>query len=69
MAEVLRIRSKTLGGHVHTRLFMGPSADQTLQSLGSLVMDLEQWDLLRAVLSAGGQRFPEDITVEVMESS
>lgn len=49
-----KLRSRALGGHVLTTLFVGVDADH-LQNSGDLVMGAEQWCVLTMVLSAGCQ--------------
>lgn len=48
---------------MHARVFHAKSADHDAVSLGSLVMLTDEWDLLSAVLTAGAQRFPEDVVL------
>ena len=48
--RVLRLRYRTLGGHVHCRLFTAAHPDMTFAKSGDLVFAIDEWADVRALL-------------------
>jgi len=64
-----RFRHQQLGGHVHVQLFIGPTANHTLQCSGELVFDIEQWKSFELILKRGQSATDLDIVqVETRQS-
>ena len=51
---VLKLRDEKRGDHVHTTFFCGPD-NQTLRNLGTLVMDVGEYQLIGAALLLGAE--------------
>lgn len=49
-APMLRLRYRTLGGHVHCRFFTAPLPDTTFAKNGELVFSMDEWADVRARL-------------------
>jgi len=55
---IIRIRYKILGGHVHCRLLTSKSMGHTFAKCGDLVFSIEEWNLVRGILT--GVQFMEE---------
>ena len=60
---LIRLRSKRKGDHVHERVFAGTDADH-LKLLGTLVMDVGEWQVFGAALMLGARQMHGQLTVE-----
>lgn len=55
IATHIRIRYKTLGGHVHARVFTGVPGF-TFASCGELTFSVEEWPVMRELFMRAGER-------------
>ena len=60
---IIRLRSERLGDHVHERVFAGVDQDH-LKLLGTLVMDVGEWQTFGAALMLGAERMHGQLVVE-----
>jgi hypothetical protein len=52
-----RFRYRVNGGHTKIDVYAGNAANTTHGKCGELVMRIEEWDDLKAIIEAGGNAF------------
>jgi len=60
---ILKLRHERRGDHIHTTFFCGPRG-QTLRNLGTLIMDIGEYQIIGAALLLGVDQLDGRLLIE-----